>query len=111
MTDQSVPQPGNADPQNLTGTVSGAATPVPETVQLGATPDAPQQPTPPVAETHTTVTLDGVEHTISDALTVLGARNSIVQQIEAYVQTYGREAAGWLHRIVDLVSGNLPPAS
>lgn len=112
MTDQSVPQPPNADPGNVTGTVSGAVPPpvtnVTDQAQAQQPQATPTQPAPPIAETHTTVTLDGVEQTIGEALTLLGTRNSLVQQVEAYIQTYGRDAGDWLHRIVDAVIGALP---
>lgn len=111
MTDQFAPQPANADPQNLTGATGGF---VPSNVvTIGDQPAAQSSPQPPapVSETHSTVTVDGVERGLAEALTMLGARNGIVQQIEAYVHTYGLEAAERLHGIVERVANTAPPAS
>lgn len=112
MTDQSVPQPPQAPPQPDPASAWQAGLPAAQSnLQAGLEPPpptAPTQPAPPIAETHTTVTLDGVEQTIGEALTLLGTRNSLVQQVEAYIQTYGRDAGDWLHRIVDAVIGALP---
>jgi hypothetical protein len=111
MTDQFAPPPAGVTFSASGNVPQDAPDSQAQPAQDRPPAQSPQQPTPPVAETHTTVTLDGVEHTIGEALTILGARNSLVQQIEAFVQQYGPEAAGWVHAIVDKVVRNLPPAS